>query len=189
MKLILASKSPRRREILSMVTDNFEVKVSGADETVDENLDPTKIPEYLSKIKAEAIPLEDDEVVIGSDTIVLFNNTILGKPQDKNEAVSMLKMLSGTEHLVISGITVLTKEKTVSDSVTTVVKMRELDEGEILSYVNRFCPTDKAGAYGIQEMAGAFVEEIRGDYYNVVGLPLCRLVTILKEEFNVDLIK
>ena len=189
MKLVLASKSPRRREILSMVTDNFTVKVSGADETIDENLDPSKIPEYLSKIKAEAIPFEDDEVVIGSDTIVLYNNTILGKPKDKNEAISMLKMLSGTEHEVISGITVLSKEKTFSDSVTTVVKMRELGEGEILAYVEKFNPTDKAGAYGIQEMAGAFVEKIDGDFYNVVGLPLCRLVTILKEEFQIDLIK
>lgn len=189
MKLILASKSPRRREILSMVTTDFEVRVSGADENTDGITDPFKIPEHLAKIKGEATPINEDELLIGADTIVIHENDVLGKPKDKDDAKSMLKRLSGTEHYVVSGIYLKSNEKEYAFSETTTVKMRNLSEKEIDAYVENCCPTDKAGAYGIQEMAGAFVEKIDGDFYNVVGLPLCKLTEVIKKEFNIDLIK
>ncbi len=188
-KLILASKSPRRKEILSMVTKEFEIRVSDADETVDKDENPFEVPKLLAVKKAESVSFNDGELIIGCDTVVISpDGEIMGKPSDDSDAVRMLKKLSGTTHFVVSGIAVRNDEIVVSDSVITRVTMRELDESEILSYVNRFHPTDKAGAYGIQEMAGAFVEGIEGDFYNVVGLPLCRLCEILRDEFDVDLL-
>lgn len=188
MKLVLASKSPRRREILSMVTEGFEVRVSGADENIDTIVDNFDVPRILAERKAEATPIYDDEILIGCDTVVILDNEIMGKPRDKAEATRMLKALSGSVHYVVSGLALKTKEKLYSTAVTTAVYMRNLTDEEILSYVEKFNPIDKAGAYGIQEMAGAFVEKIDGDFYNVVGLPLCSLVTKLKEEFGVNLI-
>lgn len=188
MKIILGSKSPRRREILGMVTDNFEVRVSDADESYSDDIPLQAVPELLARKKAEAISTQGDEILICCDTVVIYENNLLGKPKDENEAISMLQMLSGTEHEVISGICIKCGERVVSDSVTTYVKMRNLDKREIEGYVKKAHPTDKAGAYGIQESAGAFVEEIRGDFYNVVGLPLCRVCEILKREFNVNIL-
>lgn len=188
MKLVLASKSPRRKEILSMVTSDFLVRVSGADENVSSDIDLFEVPAQLAKIKAEAVALYEDEVIIGCDTVVIYENEILGKPRDKDDAIRMLSALSGKAHYVVSGVAIRTKEKTYSFGVTTLVKMREIAKKEILTYVTKFPPLDKAGAYGIQEMAGAFVEKIDGDFYNVVGLPLCELVSALKREFNVELI-
>ena len=187
MKVVLASKSPRRREILSMVTDNFEVRVSGADENVENPTDIFDIPRLLAERKAEATPIYDDEIIIGCDTVVIYGGELLGKPKDKADAVRMLKLLSGTTHYVVSGLAIKTKGKAISKSVTTAVVMRELSDDEIALYVEKYNPTDKAGAYGIQEMAGAFVEKIDGDFYNVVGLPLCELVVTLRREFGIEL--
>lgn len=186
MKIVLASKSPRRREILSMVLPDFEIRVSDADEGIS-NIDIMDVPRVLSIRKAQAVEIKENEIIIGCDTVVIHNGEILGKPKDDNEAIDMLKKLSDTTHLVVSGICVKSKDKEYSTSCTTSVKMRALTDSEMNSYVNRFHPTDKAGAYGIQEMAGAFVEKIDGDFYNVVGLPLCMLCQILKNEFNVDI--
>lgn len=188
MKLVLASKSPRRKEILGMVTKDFSVRVSNADETYGKDIPMETVPKILAERKAMATPLEDKEIVIGCDTVVLYNNELMGKPLDKNDAVNMLKKLSGTTHQVVSGICVRSKEKCVSDFVITYVKFRDLSSKEIENYVSKYNPVDKAGAYGIQESAGAFVEKIDGDFYNVVGLPLCKLCRILKEEFNVDVL-
>lgn len=188
-KIILASKSPRRKEILSMVTSDFEIRVSDADETVDSSIDIFDVPKHLAKVKAEAVSYNDGEIIIGCDTIVISpDKEIMGKPKDKNDAVRMLKKLSGTTHYVVSGIAIRDGSTVVSDKMVTNVTMRNLTDSEILNYVNRFNPTDKAGAYGIQEMAGAFVSGIEGDFYNVVGLPLCRLCELLKEKFNIDLL-
>ncbi|MBQ8545447.1 MAG: septum formation protein Maf [Clostridia bacterium] len=187
MKLVLASKSPRRKEILSMVTSNFSVRVSGADESVDSVKDLYEIPKILAERKAEAVSLNDDEIIIGCDTVVIYENELLGKPNDKADAIRMLKLLSGTTHYVVSGLALKSKKKSYSTSVTTAVIMRELTDSEIVSYVEKYCPTDKAGAYGIQEMAGSFVEKIDGDFYNVVGLPLCELVLALRHEFGIEL--
>ncbi len=187
MKLVLASKSPRRREILSMVTENFEVRVSGADEDIENPTNIFDIPRLLAERKAEATPIYDNEIIIGCDTVVIYKDELLGKPTDKNDAIRMLKLLSGTTHYVVSGLALKTKEKIVSKTARTSVVMRELTDDEILSYVEKYNPTDKAGAYGIQEMAGSFVEKIDGDFYNVVGLPLCELIVTLRQEFGVEL--
>ena len=188
-KIILASKSPRRKEILSMVTSDFEIRLSDADETIEDGVSSFEVPRHLAEIKANAVSYNDGEIIIGCDTIVISpDKEIMGKPKDKNDAVRMLKKLSGTTHYVVSGIAIRDGSTVVSDKVVTNVTMRNLTDSEILNYVNRFNPTDKAGAYGIQEMAGAFVSGIEGDFYNVVGLPLCRLCELLKEKFNIDLL-
>ena len=188
MKLILGSKSPRRREILSMVTNDFSVRVSHCDESYDEDTPLFDVPKILAERKAMAIPSEEDEVIIGCDTVVIYGGELMGKPKDKGDAVRMLKKLSGTTHDVISGICVRQGSKVYSESVTTYVTFRSLTNEEIESYVEKCNPVDKAGAYGIQEAAGAFVERIDGDFYNVVGLPLCRLCEILKNEFDIELL-
>lgn len=188
MKLVLASKSPRRREILSMVTDDFEVRVSEADESYKEGINLYEIPALLARRKAEAVMSSEDEIVIGCDTVVIYENELLGKPKDKDDAKRMLRLLSGTTHYVVSGLAIKYGEKAYVTSETTAVVMRALEDAEIESYVEKFNPVDKAGAYGIQEMAGAFVSKIEGDFYNVVGLPLCKLVDVLKSEFGVNLI-
>ncbi len=188
-KIVLASKSPRRKEILSMVTTNFEVRVSDADETIDEGTDAFDVPRQLAVKKAECVPYNDGEIIIGCDTIVISpDGEIMGKPKDDKDAIRMLKKLSGTAHYVVSGIAIRNKESVVSDSVTTKVFMRNISEDEISTYVRCCHPTDKAGAYGIQEMAGAFVSGIEGDFYNVVGLPLCRLCQLMRDHFGVDLL-
>lgn len=189
MKIVLASKSPRRKEILSMVTDDFEVRVSNADESIEKDVSPFEIPRLLAIKKAEAVALNEDEIIIGCDTIVISpDGEIMGKPKDNNDAIRMLEKLSDTMHYVVSGICIRGQNKLVGESVNTKVYMRKLTENEILTYVSRFNPTDKAGAYGIQEMAGAFVKGIEGDFYNVVGLPLCRLCELLRDEFDVKLL-
>ncbi|MBO5313541.1 MAG: septum formation protein Maf [Clostridia bacterium] len=184
MKLVLASKSPRRREILGMVYKDFTVRVSDASEEYDGSMELIDVPQLLAERKAECVEISDDEIVIGCDTVVIHNGKLLGKPRDESEAIEMLESMSGTAHLVVSGICVRDKSTVVSDTVVTEVTMRPLEREEIERYVYTCHPTDKAGAYGIQEMAGAFVEGIRGDFYNVVGLPLCKLCCILKEKFG-----
>lgn len=186
MKLVLASKSPRRKELLSLCSKEFDVRVSDADESYDPSLDPKDIARIIATKKAMATELlQDDEIIIGCDTIVVSpSGEIMGKPRDKSDAVRMLKALSGTAHKVISGLCVHSKDKVFATSITTTVYMRTLCDEEIEYYVSTYNPIDKAGAYGIQEMAGSFVEKIDGDFFNVVGLPLCDLSKILKEEFN-----
>ena len=188
MKLILGSKSPRRREILSMVTTDFEVRVSDCDESYGRNTPLSDVPKILAERKAMAIDIKDDEVVIGCDTVVIYENNLLGKPRDKADAIKMLELLNGTTHQVVSGICVRTRERCYSEAITTNVTFRSLERNEIVNYVERCNPVDKAGAYGIQEAAGAFVEKIEGDFYNVVGLPLCRLCEILKEQTGINLL-
>lgn len=184
MKLVLGSKSPRRREILSMVTDGFSVRVSDCDESYEDGTPLFQVPQILAERKALAIPIEQDEIIIGCDTVVIYGDELMGKPSDKADAVRMLKKLSRTTHRVISGICVRTADRAYVEAVTTYVTFRDLSDAEIVGYVERYNPVDKAGAYGIQEAAGSFVKKIDGDFYNVVGLPLCRLCEILKEKFD-----
>lgn len=188
MRVVLASASPRRKEILSMVCSNFEIRVSNADEKYDKDTPHCDVPSLLAKIKAEAVPLYGDEIIIGCDTVVICDNEIMGKPRDRADAIRMLTAYSGREHLVVSGIALRTKDKLYTESVVSRVYMRELSLSEIEKYVDTAKPYDKAGAYGIQEMAGAFVSRIDGDFYNIVGLPLCRLTELLRDEFGVLLI-
>ena len=167
-----------------MVTQDFSVRVSDCDESYGEDTPLCTVPKILAERKALSIPMEKDEIIIGCDTVVIYDKELMGKPVDKADAIRMLKKLSGTTHEVISGVCVRTADKVYSEAVTTYVTFRTLTEEEIVAYVEKCNPVDKAGAYGIQEAAGAFVERIDGDFYNVVGLPLCRLCEILKNEFE-----
>ena len=178
--LVLASKSPRRRELLSLITPDFEIKTADADETLPEGISPDKAVEYLSKIKAEPFK-NDDDIVIGADTVVAVDGKIIGKPADRADAFSMLKALSGREHSVFTGVTVIKGSKAETFSVETKVKFYPLTDEEIESYLDTGEPFDKAGGYGIQGKGALLVESICGDYFNVVGLPVSRLSRALKE--------
>ena len=181
MKLILASASPRRRDILDAAKISYTVRPSSADESYDADMAAVDVPALLARRKAEAVAreAEADAIVIGADTVVLLDNKLLGKPKDAEEAKAMLRSLSGRTHQVVSGIAVVAGDTCLTDTVITHVEMRTISDAEIEAYVRRDQPLDKAGAYGIQEAAGLFVTGIRGDYYNVVGLPLCRLGELL----------
>ena len=181
MKLILASQSPRRRELLGLLGIPFEIRVPNADETMDPTGEPAQQVALVSRRKAEATPREEDAVVIAADTIVVCDGKILGKPKDPEDAARMLRLLSGRTHQVMTGLTVLYQDKVCSHTEVTQVTFRELSDSEILRYVRSGEPMDKAGAYGIQGGAALFAQGICGDYYNVVGLPVCRLVQVLQE--------
>ena len=187
MKIVLASKSPRRKEILSLVCDEFEIRVSDADESYGDDTPLLDVPRILSARKAMAVSCAEDEIIIGCDTVVLIDNELLGKPKSREKAIEMLWKMSGRSHEVISGLTLRCGDKIYSEAVSSRVYMRELTKREIEKYVDVWKPLDKAGAYGIQEMAGSFVSRIEGDFYNIVGLPLCRLTEILLTEFGISL--
>lgn len=176
VRLVLASKSPRRSELLKYITDEFEIIPSNCDETVPEGLDVYEVPEFLSVRKAlDVAKNSPDALVIGCDTVVIIDNTILGKPHDIEEAFNMLCSLSGRTHTVVSGVCLCFKGKTMSFSSRTDVTFYSLKEDDIIKYLDSGSPLDKAGSYGIQDRAALFVESISGDYYNVVGLPIARL--------------
>ena len=181
MKLILASQSPRRRELLGLWGIPFEIRVPNADETMDPTGEPAQQVALVSRRKAEATPRDEDAVVVAADTIVVCDGKILGKPKDPEDAARMLRLLSGRTHQVMTGLTVLYQDKVCSHTEVTQVTFRELSDSEILRYVRSGEPMDKAGAYGIQGGAALFAQGICGDYYNVVGLPVCRLVQVLQE--------
>ena len=179
-KVILASQSPRRKELLGLLGIPFEIQVSQADESMDPNGDPAEQVANVSRRKALAICGEEDAVVIAADTIVVCDGQILGKPHSREEACRMLQMLSGRPHLVMTGMTVMRGSRIQSHTEITEVFFRQLSQKEILRYVESGEPMDKAGAYGIQGGAALFVEKLQGDYYNVMGLPVCRLGQMLK---------
>lgn len=182
MKIVLASKSPRRRELLSELFDNFEVIVADCDESLPQGTPTVRCVELLSVKKGEAVlPLSPDALIISSDTLVELDGVALGKPQDKSDAYKMLRALSGRSHNVHTGVAVHYLGKCASGVATTAVKFRELSDAEISLYVDSGEPMDKAGAYGIQGAAGAFVESIAGDFDTVVGLSL-RLTRALIDE-------
>ena len=178
--IILASKSPRRKELLSLCGFEFEIIPTDVDETLPEGITPPEAVEYLSKIKAE--PLRDENnIVIGSDTVVALGNEILGKPGNSSEAVEMLRKLSGNSHFVYTGVTIMKGNKEVTFHEKTEVKFYELSEKEIEEYVACGECWDKAGSYGIQGFGGLLIEKINGDYNNVVGLPVARLIREYKK--------
>ena len=175
-RVILASASPRRQELLKNIFEKFDIMPADIDETVDEKIAAEKRPELIARKKAEHIAKKHPEsLVIGCDTAVIADNEMLGKPVDKADARRMLRLLSGREHKVITGCCLCFEDREKSFSVTTVVRFYELSDSEIEAYLltDEWC--DKAGAYGIQGKAGLFVEGIDGDYNNVVGLPCARL--------------
>ena len=181
MNLILASQSPRRKELLGLFHLPFEIRVADIDETMDPEKSPYDEVARVSRAKAMAIPREEGDVVIAADTIVVCGGHVLGKPRDEADAVRMLSLLSGRDHQVMTGMTVIRGEKSISCTEVTDIHFRTLSEKEIRNYVATGEPMDKAGSYGIQGGAALFAEKMVGDYYNVMGLPVCRLGMILKE--------
>lgn len=176
MGVILASQSPRRKELLSHLITDFSVIPSIVEETVPKRLKASKTPEYLSKIKALDVAISHPtDTVIGADTCVILRGKILGKPKNRQDAFNMLNCLSGKSHKVITGCTVVKSGVCKSFSVVSYVKFLKLERDEIETYLDTDEPYDKAGSYGIQGMAGAFVEYIKGDYFNIVGLPIAKL--------------
>ena len=188
--IILASTSPRRRELLTLAGVKFEVLALNVDESVPEGTSPEDAVEMTARKKAMAIAERHGRsIVIGADTVVVCDGKILGKPKSKKEAVEMLKMLSGREHLVMTGVCIAHGGETEIYHVVTKVKFYELSNKDINDYVNTGEPMDKAGAYGIQGRGCVLVESIEGDYFNIVGLPISSLCRKLKKLENKYILK
>ena len=183
-KVILASNSPRRKELLGGLGIPYEVKtMPDIDESFPEGLGCEEIPVYIARTKADAYRsvMQEDELIITADTIVWLDGVVMGKPKDETEACNMLRQLAGHTHQVVPGVCITTQRKQVSFATVTDVTFAPLTEEEIAYYVTRYKPMDKAGAYGIQEWIGFVgVQNITGSYFNVVGLPIQRLYTELK---------
>lgn len=183
MGIILASGSPRRKQILEMLQMDFAVIPAKGEEVIPHGAGPEETVKALSEQKAAnvAAGCSEDDVIIAADTIVWNNDQILGKPRDEQEAARMLSALSGNTHTVYTGVTVRKGDKVITAAEQTDVKFRKLSGREIDAYIATGDPMDKAGAYGIQGFACLFVESIQGDFFNVMGLPVCRLGKMLKE--------
>ena len=181
--IILASGSPRRRELLGMLDIPFRVMTGiDVDESYPSTLDSRQVPLFLANLKADAYlaEIKDNDLIITADTVVIVDNEVIGKPQNREDAINMLRKLSGKTHSVISGVTVVTSSRRESFDAETLVHFGQLSDSEIEYYVDRYKPYDKAGAYGIQEWIGAVgVTGINGSYYNVMGLPINRLYRLL----------
>ena len=183
-KLILASASPRRQQLMKDAGFTFEVRLKNVEEKYPQELHLENVPEYLSKVKASAFreELKADEVLITADTVVCIHDRILGKPADRKEAISMLQELSGNRHLVVTGVSVTTRTEQLSFSSRTDVFFKHLSNEEIEFYVDTYKPFDKAGAYGIQEWIGYIgIERIEDSFYNVMGLPIQKLYETLRK--------
>lgn len=182
MKIILASASPRRQELIKMITEDVIVNPCDCDETIKSGLVGREIAEYLSKIKGEAVKEQfKNDIIVSADTIVCLNNKVLGKPKSREDAFSMLRTLSGNTHSVFTGVTVIKGEKEKIFSQETKVTFYDLSDEEIYEYIDSGEVYDKAGSYGIQGKGGLLVKGIEGDYFNVVGLPVARLKRELED--------
>lgn len=184
-KVILASGSPRRKELLTLLDHPFTVDTSHpVDETVSPDIPAEKVPAYLSRLKAYAFPLSesDDRLVITADTIVILDGDVLGKPHDREDAIAMLHRLGEREQIVVTGVTIRTSDRCETFTATSRVEFAHLSDREIRYYVETYNPLDKAGAYGIQEWIGAAaIKSISGSFYNVMGLPVHKLYEKLKD--------
>ena len=181
MNLILASASPRRKELLGLFRIPFVIRVADIDETMDPEKAPFDEVGRVSRAKAQAVQRQAGDVVIAADTIVVCEGKVLGKPRDAAEAVEMLQLLSGRDHQVMTGCTVLRGQRAETFTEVTDLHFRSLSQKEIENYVASGEPMDKAGSYGIQGGAALFCERMVGDYYNVMGLPVCALGEALKK--------
>jgi len=183
LKIILASASPRRKELLAGLDLDFEVKVvKGVSESYPKTLRAEEVPQYISREKAAAYQVADDELLLTADTVVIVDNTILGKPHDADDARRMLRLISGRTHQVVTGVTLTTAKAQKTFGVSTDVTFRQLTDDEIDYYIAHYRPFDKAGAYGIQEWIGYVgVTSIHGSYYNVMGLPVQRIYQEIME--------
>ena len=183
-KLILASSSPRRQELIRGIDIQFEIRVYEVEENYPSDLSNNDIPEYLARLKASVFnnKLTKNEVVVTSDTIVINNDQILVKPSDKKQASEMLKKLSGQMHRVLTSVCLTSSDKQVCFTEESKVYFKNLDEDEINYYIENYNPYDKAGGYGIQDWLGFIaIEKIEGSYYNIMGLPTHRLYEVLKQ--------
>lgn len=174
-RVLLASQSPRRRQLLGMIVPSFEIVNIDTDEVYPSSLTAIEVPAYLSLLKSQAYHrnLKSDELLITADTVVIHNGEILGKPSDEGEACRMLSSLASDEHMVVTGVTLAIAGRRETFAETTYVRFGALSDRQIRNYIRTFAPFDKTGAYGIQEWIGAVaIEGIRGCFYNVMGLPL-----------------
>ncbi|WP_308233435.1 Maf-like protein [uncultured Prevotella sp.] len=189
MKIVLASHSPRRQELLKGLGVDFSVNViNGIDESYPATMPKEEVAEHLAVKKREAYKVGEDELLITADTIVVVDDEILGKPKDADDARRMLHTISGRVHKVVTGVCLATTTESRSFSVTTEVKFRQLRDSEIDYYIERYKPFDKAGAYGIQEWIGYVgVEGIRGSYYNVMGFPVQRVYEEMTRHFGLKI--
>ena len=181
MQLILASASPRRKELLGLFHIPFTIRVADIDETMDHTKSPFDEVARVSALKAKAVERQEDDIIIAADTIVVCEGKVLGKPRDAAEAVEMLQLLSGRDHQVMTGCTVLRGQRAETFTEVTDLHFRSLSQKEIENYVASGEPMDKAGSYGIQGGAALFCTRMVGDYYNVMGLPVCRLGQVLRQ--------
>ena len=180
MNVILASQSPRRRELLGLTGLDFTVRVADIDESMDPKAAPFDEVARVSRLKALAVSRDPGDVVIAADTIVACEGRVLGKPRDEEDAFRILSLLSGRHHEVMTGMTVVKDDEIITHTEVTKIHFRDLHPDEIRAYIASGEPMDKAGAYGIQGGAALFADEMVGDYYNVMGLPVCRLAMILR---------
>lgn len=189
MAIILASKSPRRQELLSRMGLEFTVKASRISEKMDPFAHPSDEVARISLAKAQAVvgACAPEDIIISADTIVVCDGLMMGKPHSESDAFSMLRRLSGRDHQVMTGLTVIGGGRTENLTVTTTLRFRALSDQEIRNYIATGEPMDKAGGYGIQGLASMFVVGLDGDYYNVMGLPICTL-TVLLRRFGVKLL-
>lgn len=192
MRIILASKSPRRVEILKNIGAEFEIMPANADESVPPGLTPGEAVKHISRVKAICIAekiADKNAFIISADTVVVIDGEIIGKPHDERHAFEILGRLSGRTHEVLTGFTLISGDKIYSDYEKTEVDFKRLTDDEVYRYIKSGEPTDKAGAYGIQEKGSVFVRGIRGDYFNVMGLPICKIACVSEEAFGVRLAK
>ena len=184
MSVILASGSPRRKELLERMGVDFLIRTAPHDETMNPFGVPADEVAAVSLRKAEAVapPCLEEDIIVAADTVVVCDGLVMGKPQSETKAFSMLRRLSGREHQVMTGLTVMCGDQAETTTVVTTLRFRQLSDEEILAYIATGEPMDKAGAYGIQGLAAMFVVGIDGDYYNVMGLPVCTLTTMLRKQ-------
>jgi len=183
-QIILASQSPRRKQLLEWAEIDFSVEASAVDETYPEHLDIAEIPVFIAANKAKAVQqkLEYNSIVLAADTIVVLNDIVITKPVNREDAINILRSLSGKVHNVITGVVLLKNEKQVSFADITQVEFHELTDEQICFYIDKYKPYDKAGAYAIQEWIGVIgIKSINGDFYNVMGLPVSRVVKELNK--------
>lgn len=183
-RIILASQSPRRKQLLEWAEIPFDVIVKETDEMYPSHLPVEQVPVYIARNKALAIEeeLTHERIIVAADTVVVLKDTIIGKPKDRNDAVKIIQSLSGQQHLVITGVVIIKGEREMAFSDITKVQFHPLTHDEICFYVDKYKPYDKAGAYAIQEWIGVVgLHSIAGDFYNVMGLPVSRVVRALKE--------
>ena len=181
LKIVLASASPRRRELIKYISDDVLCVPSGEEEILPDGISASETPEFLAALKARSVKNEHpDGIIIGCDTVVILDDEILSKPESREDAFNKLRALSGRKHKVITGCCIIDGAKEITFSEETEVEFYTLSDEEILGYIETGSPMDKAGGYGIQDRGSLFVKGIKGDYFNVVGLPVARLYREIK---------